>query len=622
MTPTPAPMPTSWWSISPVTRSSVAAVRAAAPGRAHRGVRPPRRRRRCSPRPGPTAPTSSLARSRFFQDPAAAVASPWAHTAAAVRTARPRHARAARMGVPMPPSDIPSRPTRSIPESDPAACAHVGDAVTGARPRPDVPRPPGADVRAALPAFFVPVFNSDETFLATQAHVIGDGGQLYEDAIDRKPPLVPVRVRGDVLVLRDHRAVVGARGRDARGRAHRTAARGRGAPAIRHARGLDRRRAVRVRDGRVRAPRRPGRELRSVHAAVDDGGDPVRAPRARASPRARWSPPRRWPSRPARPRCSRSSTSSHARAASAASARSRSASRCPTALVALAVGPAQLLYWAVLGNGSYVGVEHRVDGRASPPSVHDRRLGGVQPAIAVEAPERVARSRRARRSTARRDTDLWLWVVSAAVSGRDRPALLRPLLHAARPAARAARGRRAVAQAAETLGERDRRRDGLLRDPLLRRPATSCAPVFGGEPKYETCQRVPRQHNATPTTRSSCGAASPRSTGLRGCARPRGSSPRTFLTGNHPGATPTSRGTSATPIRQMWEYFYEDFTRAPAAVHPRHLTGQGARRRALPDLRVPRLRLHHRRPVPLRAFDRRGRRSTRKRHTSGQGVER
>ncbi|MFI5053884.1 MAG: glycosyltransferase family 39 protein, partial [Acidimicrobiia bacterium] len=42
-----------------------------------------------------------------------------------------------------------------------------------------------------LPAFVVPVFNSDETFLATQAHVISDGGQLYEDAIDRKPPIVP-----------------------------------------------------------------------------------------------------------------------------------------------------------------------------------------------------------------------------------------------------------------------------------------------------------------------------------------------------------------------------------------------------------------------------------------------
>jgi 4-amino-4-deoxy-L-arabinose transferase-like glycosyltransferase len=42
-----------------------------------------------------------------------------------------------------------------------------------------------------LPAFFVQVFNSDETFLATQAQVIRNGGSLYEDATDRKPPLVP-----------------------------------------------------------------------------------------------------------------------------------------------------------------------------------------------------------------------------------------------------------------------------------------------------------------------------------------------------------------------------------------------------------------------------------------------
>jgi MFS family permease len=42
-----------------------------------------------------------------------------------------------------------------------------------------------------LPAFFVQVFNSDETFIATQAEVINDGGQLYRDAADRKPPLVP-----------------------------------------------------------------------------------------------------------------------------------------------------------------------------------------------------------------------------------------------------------------------------------------------------------------------------------------------------------------------------------------------------------------------------------------------
>jgi 4-amino-4-deoxy-L-arabinose transferase-like glycosyltransferase len=46
-------------------------------------------------------------------------------------------------------------------------------------------------VALRLPGFFVDVFNSDETFLATQAHVIRDGGNLYREAADRKPPLVP-----------------------------------------------------------------------------------------------------------------------------------------------------------------------------------------------------------------------------------------------------------------------------------------------------------------------------------------------------------------------------------------------------------------------------------------------
>ncbi len=42
-----------------------------------------------------------------------------------------------------------------------------------------------------LPGFFVDVFNSDETFLATQGQVIRGGGDLYREAADRKPPLVP-----------------------------------------------------------------------------------------------------------------------------------------------------------------------------------------------------------------------------------------------------------------------------------------------------------------------------------------------------------------------------------------------------------------------------------------------
>lgn len=42
-----------------------------------------------------------------------------------------------------------------------------------------------------IPAFFVEEFNSDETFLATQANVVLDGGRLYQEAADRKPPIVP-----------------------------------------------------------------------------------------------------------------------------------------------------------------------------------------------------------------------------------------------------------------------------------------------------------------------------------------------------------------------------------------------------------------------------------------------
>ena len=150
-----------------------------------------------------------------------------------------------------------------------------------ARAHPDVPDPARDHVRAA------------------PARVLRAGLQLRRDvrrdpgARDRtgrralrgrhRPQAAarPVHLRGDVRVLRDLRAVVGAGGRDARRRAHRAPARGRGAPSIRIARGMDRRRALRARDGCLRATRRAGRELRGVHAAVDDGGDPVRATRAR-----------------------------------------------------------------------------------------------------------------------------------------------------------------------------------------------------------------------------------------------------------------------------------------------------------------------------------------------------
>jgi hypothetical protein len=41
------------------------------------------------------------------------------------------------------------------------------------------------------PTLVVPIFNSDEAYLAIQAHILRDGGRLYHDVADRKPPLVP-----------------------------------------------------------------------------------------------------------------------------------------------------------------------------------------------------------------------------------------------------------------------------------------------------------------------------------------------------------------------------------------------------------------------------------------------
>ncbi|MEU2767933.1 glycosyltransferase family 39 protein [Streptomyces diastaticus] len=42
-----------------------------------------------------------------------------------------------------------------------------------------------------LPSFRLPLWNPDEGFLATQARLLADGGTLYLDVVDRKPPLLP-----------------------------------------------------------------------------------------------------------------------------------------------------------------------------------------------------------------------------------------------------------------------------------------------------------------------------------------------------------------------------------------------------------------------------------------------
>ena len=318
-----------------------------------------------------------------------------------------------------------------------------------------------------LPAFFVEVFNSDETFLATQAEVINEGGRLYEDATDRKPPLVPYLYAATFSVLGTERALVRARRRDARGRAHRAAARARGPAPVRRARRVGRRAALRLRVGRVRAAGRAGRELRGLHAAGDDRGGPARRARAtRDPPESRWRW-RRSRSRPARPRCSRCSTSSGGRAGSAGSTDAAIGFSIPIAIVALLVGPGELLFWTLLGNGSYFGLGSAsayVLGPVRRDDARVRRVATCRSSGRCRGPGATASSRSRRRADGgesyrsvrrARHRPLDLAGVGRAV-GRGRVPVLRPLLPAAAAAAVPAERGRAHRRAA-AAGEGDGR---------------------------------------------------------------------------------------------------------------------------------------------------------------------
>jgi 4-amino-4-deoxy-L-arabinose transferase-like glycosyltransferase len=47
-----------------------------------------------------------------------------------------------------------------------------------------------------VPSFTRPLWNPDEGYLAVQARLLAQGGELYETVVDRKPPLVPWLYQG------------------------------------------------------------------------------------------------------------------------------------------------------------------------------------------------------------------------------------------------------------------------------------------------------------------------------------------------------------------------------------------------------------------------------------------
>jgi 4-amino-4-deoxy-L-arabinose transferase-like glycosyltransferase len=265
-----------------------------------------------------------------------------------------------------------------------------------------------------LPAFFVDVFNSDETYLATQAQVIREGGNLYEEAADRKPPLVPYVYAGafdlfDTTELWSVRVLAMLAAAltgwliaiEARRRYGRKAAWAAGLLCVFALI------AFAPQDGQaanfeifmlpaMTAAVLLGRRGRAVSA----GAAVAIATLAKQTGAATLLPVLYLVYR-ARGR--RGITDA------------LGGFGVPLALVALALGPGQLLYWTVLGNGSYVSVETASTFVLS--TFVLMSLGWVACNLPIVWRIPVAwRDRRIPARDGQTDVDLWLWLLSAVVS--------------------------------------------------------------------------------------------------------------------------------------------------------------------------------------------------------------
>jgi hypothetical protein len=229
----------------------------------------------------------------------------------------------------------------------------------------------------------------------------------------------------------------------------------------------------------------------------------------------------------------------------------------PTALVALAMGPSQLLYWTVLGNGSYVGMKTMTTGVLTlflfmtgmwmlcnlpllwkiPSAWKDRRL------VALDG---------------QRDTDLWLWTLSAAASvavglrffGHYYLQLLPPLTLLA--AGALSRGSRVWARRTVVFA--------LLIGVLFSAAGYFFHPGVQ-EPNYESVSRY-LASTTNPDDPIYVWGSVPEiywASERRPATRFLTSS---FLTGNYPGRPPEDANTGD-DTEAAWEDFYEDFTAHP-----------------------------------------------------------
>ena len=84
----------------------------------------------------------------------------------------------------------------------------------------------------------------------------------------------------------------------------------------------------------------------------------------------------------------------------------------PLALVALFVGPGELLFWTTIGNGSYLGI----DGHWGMVMLMLLLMTATFAAANLPIVWTLPRAWRERRTEGRGDTDLWLWLISSGLS--------------------------------------------------------------------------------------------------------------------------------------------------------------------------------------------------------------
>lgn len=261
------------------------------------------------------------------------------------------------------------------------------------------------------PAFTVDVFNSDETFLATQAEVIRDGGKLYEEAADRKPPLVPYLYAG-TFALFSTTALWSVRvmamlaialtalflALEARRRYGNRAAWIAGLLMVFASV------AFAPQDGQAanfEIFMLPSMTLAVLLArrgrAFSSGVAVAFATLAKQTGAATLLPVLYllWRQRGRR-----------------GAADVLSGFLLPLALVALFVGPGELLFWTTIGNGSYLGI----DGHWGMVMLMLLLMTATFAAANLPIVWTLPRAWRERRTEGRGDTDLWLWLLSAGLS--------------------------------------------------------------------------------------------------------------------------------------------------------------------------------------------------------------